>query len=549
MNRAISRFTGWVIIRHPGAIALLMLVAIAFSAWRVSYLHINYNQLDLIPQELPAVQSTREMIDLLGGVGYLLFAMESDDLDHMKEVADDLGARFRKIPGVHKVSFKQDVSFVQQKIALFAEPEDLKEGYKRVRRKIRSIIAKNNPFHIQLTEAKEVELNLDDLVDKYRRLSKRAIDDDYNVDPKKEMIMMVIKPSGAASDLAFTRKLLENFNLAIAEFNADNKLKAKVIEYYGDESRPEGATVTFGYAGGYKSTLDDSDTIREALAPTSLVAFFGIFFYLLFFLRRPFQILLLMSVLVASVLMTFAFAELTIGELNTITALLGAILMGIGIDYGIHFLYRLREEYSHDQNLERAIQDAVEHSGSASLASALTTTAALYILSMADFRGFSDFGIIMGTGVLITAAMMYTAIPVVYLLIDRIAPSFKNHLLMKAAKESDDELKNKPFPWARPILLGTVALTVVLAFFATQVTFDYNTRSLMSADRPSLVLQDEINERYQISADPIAVFTPTIEEARAIYDQLVPLKEDSTIDFVVSLYSLVPDPEKQKANR
>jgi len=43
------------------------------------------------------------------------------------------------------------------------------------------------------------------------------------------------------------------------------------------------------------------------------------------------QIILLMATLVMSIVMTFGFTRMTLGELNTITAILGAILMGFGI--------------------------------------------------------------------------------------------------------------------------------------------------------------------------------------------------------------------------
>jgi len=71
----------------------------------------------------------------------------------------------------------------------------------------------------------------------------------------------------------------------------------------------------------------------------------------------------------------------------------------------------------------------------------------------------------------------------------------------------------------------------------------------MTADRPSVVLQDEINKRFQISSDPVGVFAETLPEAQAIYNAITPIKPESTIDSVISLFLLVPPPERQTQTR
>jgi hypothetical protein len=81
------------------------------------------------------------------------------------------------------------------------------------------------------------------------------------------------------------------------------------------------------------------------------------------------------------------------------------------------------------------------------------------------------------------------------------------------------------------------------------VRFNYNTRALMAEDENSVRLQDEVNVRFQISSDPTAVYTPTIEEARAVYDELTKHPEKySTIDQVVSLFTFVPETARAEAN-
>ena len=158
-----------------------------------------------------------------------------------------------------------------------------------------------------------------------------------------------------------------------------------------------GATVTYGYTGGFKRNLDYSDTMTDALTPVSFVSLPGSCL-LIVMMRRIRQIAIVMVTLLIGVVWTYAFCELTIGQLNTITALLGAILMGMGIDYGIQFTFRLREEYVRTGDLTAAIHGTFAGAGPASLASALTTAVPLFILMISDFLGFSHFGWVMGMG-------------------------------------------------------------------------------------------------------------------------------------------------------
>jgi predicted RND superfamily exporter protein len=468
----------------------------------------------------------------------------------MKAVSDDLAALISAMPDVRSVTYKQDVEFIRQHAAYYIKTEDFEEGYARLRKKIRSILAKENPFSFSFKEegAEEEPVVFDDLIEKYKSVNKKGVDDPYYLDSKKEMLMMVIKPRGESNDLAFTRKFITSLDKVIADYNAGNKRNASLKEYYSGLA--PGATVTYGYTGGYKRNLDDSDTIKAALIPTSVLAFLGIFIYLIFVMKKLSQIIMIMVTLVISVVMTYAFCEAAIGQLNTITSILGAILMGFGIDFGIHFMYRLREEYTRTGNLILSIQETLLHSGSASATSAITIAASLYILVIADFKGFSDFGLMAGTGVLITALMMYTVLPTLYVVIDKFFPSFKNSLMMKTPAEKQEILHGNRYPHAKRILLISTVVTGVLAVFATQVSFDYDGRSIMTSDRPSIVLQEEINNRYAISSDPAGIYTDTLEETRALYDELLKIKENGdTIDSVVSIFSLVPDEEQQMANR
>jgi hypothetical protein len=81
------------------------------------------------------------------------------------------------------------------------------------------------------------------------------------------------------------------------------------------------------------------------------------------------------------------------------------------------------------------------------------------------------------------------------------------------------------------------------------VRFEYNTRALMVENQPSVLLQDEINRRFQISADPVAVYTPDLAEAGKVHRLLTGHRERfTTVDQLASLHSFVPPADQQRRN-
>ncbi|MCA9672160.1 MAG: MMPL family transporter [Myxococcales bacterium] len=563
---------------------LIVALLVGLSTYATTRLHISSNGIALLPQDDPGIKEVYRVTEMLGGIGFLMVALKANDEKHIKGVADDLNALLLKMPEVRDVTYKVSTEFVRKNIGLYIETKDLVEARRRIKKKIKAVIRKANPFHISLSKKKEVKLDLSDLIDKYSKMGKKGITDDYYITRDKKMLLLLIKPRGHSTDLEFTRRLVKKVDEKLAWYSKHNKRGAVLKEAY--RKLAKGATVTYGYTGGYKVNLDDRDSIIKSLAPTSGVALGGILILLVIFLRRLSLVLSLTASLVAGVILTFGFCYITVGELNTITAILAGILMGQGIDFGIHFIYRLREEYTDQGDLVAAIRESMAHSGAAAATTAATTSAAFFCVAISDFRGFRDFGIVAGGGTIIIAMSMYVLTALMLLALARVAPNLIKKVLTvkKLASERDAKAAaaaraeagdNKGgaapvfgwgrIPGARGILVVGLLLTAAMVVTGTGggplkemlpkklrrgVTFDYDARSLMVKDRPSIILQQEIKERFQISADPAAVVTDTLDEAKKIYDYFTPLdtKKYSMIDTVISVHMFVPPMERQKAN-
>ncbi|RYF10391.1 MAG: export protein, partial [Deltaproteobacteria bacterium] len=371
-HRVLHRYATFVV-GKPHLVLLGLLLLGALGLWGTSRLTINSNQLDLISQDLSEVKDVKRLIDMVGGSGYLMLALRSEQEDLMKKVADDLAARLSADHNnVRSVTYRLPVEFVQEKMVLFVDTADLLEAKGRIDTFWRAKARQSNPFYLQLRDVKEPELRLDDLRDKYARMGKKSILDDYYISEDRKMLMLLIKPLWDTNELGRTRVYLEQLGATLAAYSHQNDHGVRLVEDYrlmGDHG-----TIAYGFTGSYKTTLDDSFAIANSLEPVSVLAFAGIMAITVLFFRFKWlpSLVVLLGVVLGTVL-TLGFTYATVGQLNMITSILGGILMGFGVDYGIHFIFRTRIELGLGKPFDVAIRDALVCAGRPAAVAAVVT--------------------------------------------------------------------------------------------------------------------------------------------------------------------------------
>ncbi|HVG61237.1 MAG TPA: MMPL family transporter [Hyalangium sp.] len=558
-------------VRRPGTVLLVILALLGISLYGTSKLTINSNQLDLISQDLPEVKEVKRIIDMVGGSGYFMLALRSSDEATLKRVADDVAGQLTAdTEHVRFVTYKIPVEFVQQNMSLFIKTEDLAEGKRRIMAYMKDQLRRNNPFFIELKKTEPVKLDLQDLINKYSSVGKKSIIDDYYISPDRKMMMILIKPMWDTNELGKTKAYVEKLTKDLAEYSRTNPQGVKLVEDY--ELMGDAKTVAYGYTGSYKTAVDDSYAIEESLQPVAVFAFLGILIITIAFFRKWAPTVIVVSGMVIGTIITMGFTYATVGELNMITSILGGILMGFGIDFGIHFIFRTRLELGAGKPYDIAIQDAIINAGRPALVAAVVTAGSFFVLMVSEFRGFSQFGFLAGCGTMILGFTLFSWSPALLALAGRYNPALPERLIGIMKPPATNNAAGKEIRFRRPGLLLGVSSTLValvclcaIPWSSQEISaskklplleriqyglrFNYNTRALMPENQPSVQLQDEIGERFQISSDPIAVYTKTLEETKEVYDELTQHPEKyKSIDQVVSIYTFVPPPETAQAN-
>ena len=255
--------------------------------------------------------------------------------------------------------------------------------------------------------------------------------------------------------------------------------------------------------------------------------------------------LMMLVVLALSPCWSIGAATLVVGHLSLFSVMFISIVVGIGIDYGIYFLFRYEEELFLGRNLREAIEITAARAGPGVLLGAVTAAATFYVLCLTDFVGVQELGFISGTAILLAWLSMMTVFPATLVLVDRRHAARPRGTMPRAiALESIhvpfvDRITSHP----RTVLAVAAVLTVASALAAGWVRFDYNLLNLQAEGTESVTWEKKILATSGRSGFAALSSADTLEELRRKQQAFRKLKTVSEVD---SALLLIPEQQAEK---
>jgi uncharacterized protein len=305
--------------------------------------------------------------------------------------------------------------------------------------------------------------------------------------------------------------------------------------------------VNVGVTGKPALANDEMTAAFRDSERATVVAFVLTLVLLLVAFARVGKPIVMLIVLALSLSWSIAIATLVVGHLSLFSVMFISIVIGIGIDYGIYFLFRYEEELFLGRNLREAIEITANRSGPGVLLGAATAALTFYVLILTDFRGLQELGFIAGTALLLAWVAMFTVFPATLVLMDRRHAARPRGSVPRAmALESIrvpfvDRLTAYP----KTVLALAGVLTIAAALALPSVRFDYNLLNLQARGTESVVWEMKILATSGRSGFAALATAETLEELRAKHRAFRKL---TTVSEVDSALLLIPDdqPEKQK---
>lgn len=184
------------------------------------------------------------------------------------------------------------------------------------------------------------------------------------------------------------------------------------IDHVVGELEPAAAGVEVRYAGNVQVGLEQQRMMVRDLRNAAIVALLLGVLVVAVYTRSLVAPLVIGASLIAGVIWTFAISWLIFGHLNVITGFLVAVLIGLGIDFGIHLFVRYRQEIcAEETTVEGALLRTVKGTLRPAVTGALTTAGTFLTFCFAAFRGFSEFGLIAAIGVVLTLVSSFVLLP------------------------------------------------------------------------------------------------------------------------------------------
>jgi predicted RND superfamily exporter protein len=387
-----------------GGVGILTILAIALA----TRLQLLTGFENLLPESRPSVQELQRVAARTAGVSTLFVVLEGSDAAALRRAGDALVPALKGLGrpwvGEAEDDVRDVIQFLEPRAGLYEDRRDLEQ--------LRDDVQARFDYEV----SHELGTNLDDeappaitseLVEQRLHIDRAAEDrfpGGYYQSRDGETLVVAVRSGVLASDLGQGRKAL-----------------AKVREVV-ERVRPASfdPTCRWGITGDLAIGVGEYNAINRDLTDVGIAGAVMILSVVLLFYLRLRTVLAMTLTIGVGLAWTFAFTELVLGHLNMATGFLFTIVGGNGINFGILYMARYLEEQRRGVLPGEAIVTAHLGTWKPTLTAAAAAAGAYGSLLVTEFKGFREFGIIGGAGMLICWAATYVTLPALLVAMDRV---------------------------------------------------------------------------------------------------------------------------------
>jgi len=615
MTALFRRFARWYVglsWARPWTVLAVFAVFTAFMGAMGSRLGISTDLRVLLPSSTPSVQSLEASEKRLGATDFFTLAFEDSSAEKVGQFQKAIAETLSSWDKAKWVQYDEDRRFFERHALLYL-PEDqllglegrLKAIGKKASGKVLEVDLfdeEEGPTQPATLEGWPEKMALYkqgmpmDVVDALlERINKETSDQGNAVTLDKPA---VVDPAAPPPDPTLPDSLRDRM---IGWHQAKGKWVGVIIAQLAEPStdarfaqaakdRGDSAVAAVQRALGYKMRAavvgaysDPSSEIAEIngdMWVASTVALSLILGLLLFYMRRPGNVLVVFLPLLAAMVWMMGAAELVYGRLTVLTSFVLALLSGLGIEYSIHVYSRWMEERKNGQSARDAMEISLARTGRSLLSAMLAAITCMIALQVGHFQGFKEFGIVVSMGVFFAFLASLTLVPPITFLLLRLGAFLEGRKLSwlawiaPSADMAEGAVLVPNISWSRRFMAVTFWLTIAATVFfvsSPSVGFENDFANLRSGGGKFKWLSDKIEKLFTDEAalaqqnqsrisygravgkgkntSPSVVLAETEEQMRQVHDTLgarFGTPSDSMLKSFVTIQSFVPRAETQE---
>ncbi len=247
--------------------------------------------------------------------------------------------------------------------------------------------------------------------------------------------------------------------------------------------------------------------------------------------------------LISGLIITAAWATLTVGELNLISVAFAVLYIGLGVDFAIHFCLRFREYLLGKNDRALALYETSKSCGDSLFLCTITTAIGFYAFIPTDYDGIAELGWISGSGMFISFIITMTLLPALLgILPIKVKPSIcsNTHSILT------NPIKNLlafPSTYAKTIKFIAIIIFGMCIWTVPKVKFDHNTLNLQNPENESVKTYMDLLADNKSSPWQAEILADNKQEAKVLELELEKL---SLVDSVTWLNEFIPENQDSK---
>lgn len=460
-----ERWIEAVLNRYRLVILLGVLVTMT-SIWLATKLRIDSDLRQLLPQGHPVLTSLEKVEESFGALGSVNLVIEAKDPEQRHAFAHAVAKELEGDALLEGVDFQLPVEYFEDHALYYFSDPDMKELSERVMAwQHFELCSGQASLCVQAPDPKAKEKLRDFVQTKQDAARARLGFGRYIENDKLGAQVVFIQPKGASSDLDFATKVTRH-------------LQTRVGQVHSGGQGWDPKTLRYNLVGPYVAKSDEQTSIRKDMLVSGAVGLLGVVAVLLWLFRSWRALVSLLLPLFAGVAWSLGAAQLLLGHLNSMTSLIASVVMGLGVDAGIHFLsHARRERIEHDR--DEAIKRAFRRLILPLLVASTTTLGCFLVMASSGFPAFHEFGIIAAAGVFLCLLSMVS-----------LFPALLRWVGIGALKRNQAKRVTRVGPLAKllskhpgAVFAGVVALLLIAlpsAYQMRETGFEFNGRLLQS---------------------------------------------------------------------
>jgi hypothetical protein len=282
---------------------------------------------------------------------------------------------------------------------------------------------------------------------------------------------------------------------------------------------------------------DEFAALRESIGLNIAVSVLGVLIVLWLALRWRRIILAVAACLVAGMTMSLAFGLLMVGALNLISVAFFALFAGIGVDFGIQFSVRYRDERHESGDLRSALLSAASKVGAPLALAAAATAVGFSSFVPTAYRGLAELGQIAGSGMIIAFLTSITLLPALLWVLK--PPAEPRPMGFAVLAPVDQFLERHRIA----VVVATILLVVLISPLLIFLPFDFNPLHLRNPKVESVATFLELRRDPRTGANAVEIITPNLAAATGVAQRVSSLPQ---VSQTMTLNTLVPGDQDVK---